>query len=127
MAAADVAREARPDEQLVASADWLGKIGAAAANMLALSPVNDAPVDGSPEPGGDGNAERITLTRDDTIPRDSDRVAHAQFGAPLVLGVGTAFALRYQASFRRWFAHKRSSAPPTPFRAARGPHRVRTR
>jgi hypothetical protein len=112
----------RLDEQVIASADWLTQIGMNLAHWVKLSPKPEPTPAARPEP-----VEITALRRDDLPQEASDRVEQAQFGPPLVIGLASLMAMRYQPIVRRWLkrtpATGSSKAGASGFNAVRGPHR----
>jgi hypothetical protein len=120
MVATPEAPGSRPDELVIAAADWLTRLGSSAIGLLSGEPGE------MPEPVA-APGERASLALDDGDLREEGRVEQATFGAPLILGVASAIVVRYHQPFRRWAS--RHKAGPTARRpgAPSGPWRGPTR
>jgi hypothetical protein len=117
------APEARPDATVATAADWLIRLRSAALGWLSSDPDDLPATEGAPvAPDG-----RTALARGDDL-REEGRVEQASIGAPVVVGVAAAVAVRYHDRLRGWLSRRRGgpeirrtgARPSGPWR---GPHR----
>jgi hypothetical protein len=118
----------RADELALVSAEWLGRVGTFAADWLKPAPETQADAPVLPVEGKTGILpEELAANESTGRPSDGGRVEQANFGAPLFLGLGSALALRYSPTFRRWIVRNRGGSPSRrgvmPMGVVRGPHR----
>lgn len=95
-----VAASVRPDDMVIAAAEWLTRAGDTAARWLAL-----APVEASNDLGPAGVPIAVTGRfpgEGPPISSESDRVERAQIGPPLAIALASILTVRLRHPLARW-------------------------
>ena len=113
--------EAPADQQVIAAADFITKLGERASRLLASLTGRGSDVDLPEE-----TTESLVDHRDDETER-SKKVEYAQFGSPLIFGAVTVMAFQYCPPLRQWVVRTRIKNCDRPGLTGagrfRGPHK----
>ncbi len=111
VASAEV-QELRPDESVIASADWLSRLGATAARWLAMAPRGieafEPALEAPPEAGA-ATSTSIAVVRVDTpeAPAEEGVVEQANLGVPVGIGIAAMVSVRANPAYLRFLKRNR--------------------
>jgi hypothetical protein len=95
-------KEERPDEAVIAAADWFTRIGDTAARLMAMAPPDSQePAVETVAASQDGGGSIASVESRAAAPLEGS-VEQADFGAPLAVGVAAVMSFRYNHPLLRW-------------------------